>query len=156
MQLKPLLVETMNSFGFLKIFFDALIKLDELDNPKDMRTKQILKILEAITILSNESKRELISLLFTGQSGEHITTEISKSLKPSIELTDIEKFKYFKVLNVLLLKEETGAQVQILEIFKVAFEFMKINNIEDAHVLILIEQLWMPCLEYYDSLEESN
>jgi len=39
MQLKPLLVETMNSFGFLKIFFDALIKLDELDNPKDMRTK---------------------------------------------------------------------------------------------------------------------
>lgn len=39
LQLKPLLVETMNSFGFLKIFFDVLIKIDELDNEKDIRTK---------------------------------------------------------------------------------------------------------------------
>lgn len=57
----------MNNYNFYKVFFQALKIIQETEQDRDLKTKQSLKLMEAITILANENKKELISILFTGE-----------------------------------------------------------------------------------------
>ncbi|KAL4446060.1 hypothetical protein ABPG74_011052 [Tetrahymena malaccensis] len=161
---KPQLVEIMNNNNFYKVFFQALKIIQETEINKDLKTKQSLKLMEAITILANENKKELISFLFTGEktlSFCHANQSASRysqsSSQTTREGTTIEQRKqYLALLSSILINEDAGLQIQVVEVFKVIFESMKNNELDDKIVNLLINDFFSYCFEKYAKGEINN
>ncbi|EAR85415.3 component of IIS longevity pathway SMK-1 protein (macronuclear) [Tetrahymena thermophila SB210] len=161
---KPQLVEIMNNYNFYKVFFQALKIIQETEIDKDLKTKQSLKLMEAITILANENKKELISFLFTGEktlSYSHANQQTSRysqnNIQTTREGTTIEQRKqYLALLSSILINEDAGLQIQVVEVFKVIFESMKNNELDDKIVNLLINDFFSYCFEKYSKGEINN
>ncbi|KAL4492357.1 hypothetical protein ABPG72_005492 [Tetrahymena utriculariae] len=161
---KPQLVEIMNNYNFYKVFFQALKIIQETQIDRDLRTKQSLKLMEAITILANENKKELISFLFTGEktlSYSHANQQTSRysqsSSQSAREGTTIEQRKqYLALLSSILINEDAGLQIQVVEVFKVIFESMKNNELDDKIVNLLINDFFSYCFDKYSKGEINN
>lgn len=62
-----------------------------------------------------------------------------------------------RLLANILIREDTGLQIQVVEIFRVALDFFKnTDNFDENAVELLLGEMIAPCVEHYAKLTITN
>lgn len=61
--------------------------------------------------------------------------------------------QYLRLLSSVLMKEDIGLQIQVVEVFRVAFEYVKTSDVENDIANDLMNEFFLPCFEHYTKME---
>lgn len=86
----------MHALNYSKVFFDALLQVEQRITNVEVAMKLTLKLIEALTLLASESKKELVNVLF--RSG----------LMPYRKLAVTDNKRYLEQLCRLLIHGDAG------------------------------------------------